>query len=65
MRLPARELRAQGREFHKRFLADHTWEARWREITAGAVRFSITTALAEVNWRPVGPRPVEVSRQVA
>jgi hypothetical protein len=65
MRTPVRELRAQGREFYKRFLADHTWEARWREIAAGAVRASLTTPLAEVNWRPVARLPVETAPQVA
>jgi hypothetical protein len=63
-RTPVRELRAQGREFHKRFLADHTWEARWKEIAAGAVRQSITTPLANVNWKPAH-RPVESEPQVA
>ena len=65
MRTPARELRAQGREFHKRFLADHTWEARWREIAAGAARPGTAHPLAEVSWRPAARRETEPAPQVA
>ncbi len=64
LRTPDRELRAQGREFHRRFRTDHTWEARWNEIAAGAARTGTVTPLAEVNWKPAH-RPVETEPQVA
>ena len=64
LRTPDRELRAQGREFHRRFRAEHTWEARWHEIVSGAARTGIVTPLAEVNWKPAH-RPVETEPQVA
>ena len=52
MRTPDRELRAQGREMHKRFLAEHTWEARWRQIAEASAPRAEISSLATVSWAP-------------
>jgi hypothetical protein len=65
LRLPDRELRACGRELHRRFLAEHTWEARWREIAACPTPRAEVTPLSDVNWKPAASRPVETEPQVA
>ena len=33
--MSARDLESQGRLFHQSFLAQHTWESRWRQLTQG------------------------------
>jgi hypothetical protein len=54
MAMPARELRAQGRVMHRRFLADHTWEVRWSEIACHPGPRPEVTPLASVSWKPSG-----------
>jgi hypothetical protein len=51
-RTPHRELRAQGRELHKRFLAEHTWTARWTQIAECPVPRAEVPTLATVSWAP-------------
>jgi len=33
--MPKRDLEIQGQRFHQSFLAEHTWEARWRQLVHG------------------------------
>jgi hypothetical protein len=61
---PDRELRAQGRELHKRFLGEHTWEARWKQIADGPALRADVSSLATVSWAP-GHRAPDWVPQVA
>jgi spore maturation protein CgeB len=54
MATPARELRAQGRAQHQRFLTDHTWEARWNEIARNPSPRTAINPLSNVLWKPSG-----------
>jgi glycosyltransferase involved in cell wall biosynthesis len=51
-RTPDRELRAQGRELHKRFAAEHTWEARWKQIADCPAPRTEISSLTTVSWTP-------------
>jgi hypothetical protein len=57
MSMPARALRAQGQVMHQRFLADHTWEARWREVAHNQGPRVAVTPLSNVSWKPSGRVP--------
>jgi hypothetical protein len=64
MHTPDRELRAQGRELHKRFLAEHTWAARWKQIAECPAPRADVASLATVSWSP-GHRQPDWIPQVA
>jgi len=64
MSTAGRELRAQGRVMHRRFLAGHTWEVRWNEIAHHPGPRAEVTSLSTVSWKPSG-RAVEPLAHVA
>jgi hypothetical protein len=42
---------------HQRFLADHTWQARWTEIARAPGTRAEVTPLSNVSWKPSGRVP--------
>jgi Glycosyl transferases group 1 len=47
-----RDLEKQGRLLHQHFLAQHTWELRWRQLTEGRELRSQATPYTPVSYRP-------------
>jgi len=46
-----KDLERQGQLFHQNFLAQHTWEARWRELVRGRERRAHTVSLPTIAKR--------------
>jgi hypothetical protein len=61
---PKKELDDQARKWNHDFLANHTWEARWRQLTHGreprsrATPFPLAPRSSVVGSRPVPHQPV-------
>jgi Glycosyl transferases group 1 len=62
---PKRDLERQGQLLHQSFLAQHTWEIRWRQLTLGNEPRIETVPLPVVPYRlvpdekPLMPRPLD------
>ena len=52
---PKRDLEAQGRLLHASFLAQHTWEIRWRQLMEGRELRSQAPPFAHLEGKPVPP----------
>ncbi len=62
-RAPAEELEAQGRLFHEKFLAGHTWEARWRQLLpACPPRNKVTAFFPQTSGRRPEVLPILVKQ---
>ncbi len=59
-----RELDGEGRLLHQNFLAQHTWELRWRQLTEGRELRSQATPYTQVSYRPAAPHK-PLAQQVA
>jgi hypothetical protein len=49
---PKRDLESQGRLFNNRFIAEHTWENRWRQLVEGRELRSEVVHLPFIAGKP-------------
>ena len=62
--MPKKDLEKQGQLFHQNFLAQHTWEIRWRQLVQGREYRAQTTSFPVISRQPA-PVAVPLMPQAA